>query len=108
MDYQEFYDKLIPFFSRDEIKRLNQYAYDSAFDAIREPDETWEEQNDGDFVNQDEYLYFAGREFVCSLMYDLTSSDDPNEYALEFGKTFGFYISPETAAALLDQFEIEW
>ena len=104
MSYEEFVERLAWYFSRRDIEELNRYAYENADCAIREPDDVWNEINDGTWANQNEYLYFAGRDFILDLIRD-TPGDTPDEFRENLKKTVGIEMTYPNAAALLADLE---
>ena len=90
MNYHDFYEKLSPFFTDEQIEELNEYGFSSHKDAFG-----------ADYGAQG---FFEGRDFVCNMLYDIM-----DENAVENVKNiFGIEISQETADELTAQMDIEW
>lgn len=95
MDYEAFCKKLSPFFTPKQIENLNDYALESALDA-----------HEGDDIRADtDLMQFIGRDFVCSLLWDMTADDDPCE---SISAIAGGTFTPEQFAALDAQMDIDW
>lgn len=104
MTYDEFVEKLAWYFSRRDINELDRIAYESADTALREPDDVWNEINDGTWCNQNEYLRFAGRDFILDLIRD-TPGKNTDEYRENLKESIGIKMTYPNAAALLADIE---
>lgn len=104
MTYDEFVEKLAWYFSRRDINELDIIAYESADIALREPDNVWNEINDGTWCNQNEYLHFAGRDFILDLICD-TPGDILTEFQNNLEVNIGIKMTESNAAALLADIE---
>lgn len=105
MNHEEFTALLSPFFTAEQIASLERYGYKSADENIREPDELWDELENGD---QNEYLAFAGRDFVRNYLADCCDSDSPAENAVIIKREFGIDVSAETCADLMKFWSEHW
>ena len=104
MSYEEFVEKLTWYFSRRDINELDRIAFESADTALREPDDVWNEINDGTWCNQNEYLHFAGRDFILDLIRD-TPGDILTEFQNNLEVNIGIEMTESNAAALLADLE---
>ena len=92
MDFTTFREKLIPFFTPEQIGNLDTCAINDAIDAHGKP---------GDLDSMRD-LHFMGREFICNLLYDV--ADD----ITEIKRMFGINMDPIKHAAMLNQMDNEW
>jgi len=96
MNYYDFYEKLSPFFTDEQIDRMNHFALESAQDAISEPNECFLWNSGG---------HDMGREFVCTLLWDMMGDDDPAE---SIQSICGGVVSARTIKCLEEQMDVEW
>ena len=93
MTFEQFREKLTPFFTPSQIGHLDDEAIQSALDAHGKPG-TLDTLRD---------LHYMGREFICNLIYDYIESDPAF-----IEKLSGDVIPWEKRKALIMQFDIEW
>ena len=104
MTYDEFVEKLAWYFSRRDINELDRIAFENADTALREPEDVWNEINDGTWCNQNEYLHFAGRDFILDLIRD-TPGDILTEFQNNLEVNIGIEMTESNASALLADIE---
>lgn len=93
MTRQEFYEKLHPFFTDEQIDNMDDYALEAAKDAHEGLDLS------------ETYLHHIGREFVCNLLSDMTDDTDPIE---SITGICGGTLTAESYDALVAQMDEEW
>lgn len=94
MTRQEFYEKLNPFFTDEQIDNMDNYALEAAKDAHEGLDLS------------ETYLHHIGREFVCIQLYEL--ADDYETTKARYEEIAGGYFSEESYDDLMEMFDDEW
>lgn len=95
MTYEEFHDKLSPFFSGLDIDKLNEIGHNELQDDM------------GDELTVEE-CYREGRNYICNRLYEC-GRDTVEEFIDEFEGIFrGMEITKSNATALMEQFNEEW
>lgn len=93
MTFEQFREKLTPFFTPSQIGHLDAEAIWSALDAHGKP---------GDMDSMRD-LHYMGRDFICNLIADCIETDPTF-----IEKLAGSPISWEKRKALIKQMDIEW
>lgn len=95
MTYNEFYNKLHPFFTDRQIMTLSYYGRQAARDAMKPEWCPYER------------LTYEGHDFVCNLLWDYMG-DEPEDCRREIEQIAGGTFTEESRVMLDRQMDIEW